>query len=190
MARVPLLDEIPEPAASALAEVGGRPINLYRALASQPQVLRAWIDMAWTLRTRAATPRTLRELIALRGAQVFGSEYEWTHHRRMGLEAGITEAQVAELEEWRRSELFSPVERAALAFAEGMMDGEVTPAAADGLAALVDPAAFVELTVMAGFYAMVPRVLQALEVPLEDEAEGPAEGAAGAAGAAGAGRVS
>ena len=167
VARVPLRDEIPEPAASALREVGGRPINLYRALANQPEVLKAWIGLAWTLRSKAITPRPLRELVILRGAQCFGSEYEWTHHVAMARSAGVPEPKIAALADWRRSELFDDRERAALAYAEGVLDGDVSAAAADGLARHFDAAEIVELAVTAGFYAMVPRVLDALDVPLE-----------------------
>lgn len=168
MARVPLVDEIPEPAASALREVGGRPINLYRALANQPEVLRAWIDLAWTLRSRARTPRDLRELVILRGAQCFGSEYEWTHHVEMARAAGVGEAKIEALGDWRHSELFDERERAALAYGEAVLDGDVPAAVAGELARHFEPGEVIELTVLAGFYAMVPRVLEALEVPLEE----------------------
>ena len=172
MARVPLLEEIPEPAAAALAEVGGRPINLYRALANQPEVLRAWIDLAWTLRTRARTPRAVRELVILRGAQCFGSEYEWAHHLEMARAAGVPEAKIEALAGWRGApEVFSAAERAALAHAEGVLDGDVGDEVAAELARHFDAGQVVELTVVAGFYAMVPRVLDALRVPLEDGLE-------------------
>lgn len=166
--RVPLLDEIPEPAAAALDEVGGRPINLYRALANNPEVLRAWIDLAWTLRLRGGLDRGLRELLILRVAQVLDSEYEWTHHVVAARAAGVAEAKIAALAEWREQrEVFDDRERAVLLYAEAVADAEVEDEVAAGLSRHFEPAEVVEITVTAAFYAMVGRVLDALAVPLD-----------------------
>jgi 4-carboxymuconolactone decarboxylase len=152
-----------------LASLGGRPVNLYRALANQPDVLAAWMEFAWALRLKCRSPREVRELMILRQAQAFGSEYEWAHHRAMALSAGVTEDKIEVLARWRDSELFSGPERAVLAYAEGVLDGEVAEPVAAELARWFAPAEVIELTVTAGFYAMVPRVLDALGVPLETD---------------------
>ena len=165
--RVPLA-EIPQDLAVRLGELGGRPINLYRALANQPEMLRAWIEMAWGIRNGAGTPRRLRELMILRIAQIYESEYEWTQHLVMARSAGVTDAEIGALREWRHSEAFTAPERAALAYAEAMLDGDIPGPVADALAEQFDAAERVELTLTAGFYTMVPRVLEALGVPLED----------------------
>jgi 4-carboxymuconolactone decarboxylase len=150
-----------------LAELGGRPINLYLALANQPAVLAAWMEFAWTLRTRGQAPRALCELMILREAQLFGSDYEWTHHRVMALAAGVPAAKIEALAGWHTLEAFTEAERAALAYAEAVFDGDVPDSVAEGLARFFAPAEVVELGVTAGFYAMVPRVLDALRIPLE-----------------------
>jgi alkylhydroperoxidase family enzyme len=142
------------------------PINLYRTLANHPTLLRAWIGFAWTLR-EGATPRTLRELMILRGAQLMKAEYEWHHHRRMAKEAGVPDEKVEQLASWRSSDLFDERERAALAYAEGIDAGTVSGEVAANLAQHFGPAEVVELTLTAAFYAMVPRVLDALKVPVE-----------------------
>jgi len=166
--RVPLA-ELPPAQSERLAALGGRPINLYRALANQPDMLGAWMEFAWALRLQCRIPRELRELVILREAQALGADYEWVHHRAMALSAGVTEDKIEALAGWRESELFSGAERAALAYAEGVLDGDVAEPVAAELARWFDPAEVVELTVTAGFYAMVPRVLEALRVPLEAE---------------------
>ena len=43
--------------------------NLYRVLGNAPDMLRAWLDMAWPLRTKPATSRRIRELMILAGAR-------------------------------------------------------------------------------------------------------------------------
>src|ERR1700722_12897609 len=110
-----------EPADEITAEVfetfrteGRDPIALYRVLAHSPRMLRAYAGLARGLRYEAQTPRSLRELMILRTAQLTGSEYEWAHHRAMAAANGVPEEKVAELAGWAGSARFDPAERAAL----------------------------------------------------------------------------
>ena len=164
--RVPLLTLSPR-AEARLTELGGEPINLYRALANQPALLEAWIEFTWALRTRCRTSRGLRELMILRGAQIAGSDYQWQHHSVMATDAGVDGERIRKLDRWREEDIFTASERAALAFTEMVMSGRVDEVVSAELAQHFDAAERVELTLTAGFYAMVPRVLDALGVPLE-----------------------
>lgn len=143
------------------------PINLYRVLANQPDLLRVWVEMAWTLRLASRTPRRLRELMITRGAELMDCGYEYGHHRRMALAAGVTEKELADLGDWRKSAHFSEPERAALDLMEAVLAGSVSDSVAAELARHFDPSERVELTLTAGFYSMVPRVIDALRVPPE-----------------------
>ncbi len=118
-------------------------------------------------REQCETPRALRELIILRTAQLTLSQYEWHHHRRMAAEAGVDEHQVAELAMWPTSPAFTDAERAALAFTDALAEGEVPDEVNAALAEHFDEQARVELTLTASFYFGVPRLLNALRVPLE-----------------------
>jgi alkylhydroperoxidase family enzyme len=95
------------------------------------------------------------------------SQYEWNQHRFMAAEAGVDEHQVAELPMWRTSPAFDDAERAALALTDALVEGRVS----DEVNATVDehfgPQARVELTLTAAFYCAVPRLLDALRVPVE-----------------------
>jgi AhpD family alkylhydroperoxidase len=165
--RVPFAEPTPAQM-ERLRELGmPEPINLYRVLANQPDLLRVWVEMAWTLRLAAKTPRRLRELMITRGAEVTECGYEYGHHRRMALATGVSEKELAELGQWRQSGLFSAPERAALAFMEAVLEGSVSDDVAAELARHFDAAERVELALTAGFYAMVPRVIDALAVPPE-----------------------
>jgi 4-carboxymuconolactone decarboxylase len=82
MPRVPLARF--EPAQERrIVELWGTPPNLYRALANHPQLLGAWTEFSKTMRHDTRTPRALRELVILRGAQLARSEYEWAQHLPM-----------------------------------------------------------------------------------------------------------
>lgn len=172
---VPLHPADPQLAAM-FEEVRARGIavpNLYRVLGHAPEMLRAWLDLAWPLRLQARTPRAVRELLILRGAQLAEAEYEWVHHVPMALGAGVAQAQVDELADWRESSRFSLADRAVLRLADEMFEG---PASAECVAELVqhfgNPGA-VELVLTASFYVCVARFLLSAGVHLEEGVAAP-----------------
>jgi alkylhydroperoxidase family enzyme len=85
----------------------------------------------------------------------------------MATVAGVPAEKLEQLANWRPSDLFDERERAALAYAEEINAGKVSDETAGALARHFAPAEMVELTLTAAFYAMVPRVLDALRVPVE-----------------------
>lgn len=164
---LPLVD-VPATVQDRLAALGapraaGRS-PLYRLLANQPELLTGWVELAWRLRTMCATPRRLRELMIIRGAQVVGCEFELVHHLAMAGDAGVPRSVLDALPAWRDSAEFTPPERAALAFTEAMMAGHVPDSVNAELARHFEAADRVELMLTAGFYAMVPRVIDALRL--------------------------
>ncbi|HEY7077540.1 MAG TPA: carboxymuconolactone decarboxylase family protein [Solirubrobacteraceae bacterium] len=161
------LTPLPSDVADLVADAGAKQVNLYKALGHAPDLLRAWIDFAWALRGNDMTSRRLRELMILRTAALHHSQYEWHQHRRMAREVGVTDYQVAELEMWRTSEAFDDEERAALALTDAIIAGRVTDEVIEELERHFSHPQRVELTVTAAFYAMVPRILEALKVPVE-----------------------
>jgi AhpD family alkylhydroperoxidase len=168
MQRVPLADF--EPALKKrLEELWGSPPNLYKALANHPQVIGAWNDFARTLRHESRTPRALRELLILRGAQLMRSDYEWAQHLKMARKAGVREAQIAALAAWKSSAEFDAQEKAALGLAEAVTQGRVSDEVYAEAMRHFDHHDYVELSVTAAFYAMVGRMLDAMGVQLEPE---------------------
>ena len=166
--RLPL-KEIDERNKKRIRELNGEFLNLYRVLGHHANLLSAWIEFAYTLRRDCTTARTLRELMILRGAQLEGSAYEWHQHRRWARQQGVPPEQIEDLFFWRESPRFSDAECAALALTEAMMEGDVSDDVYAALGKHFTPSEIVELALTAGFYAMVPRVLNALKVPIEEE---------------------
>ena len=161
------LAQLSDIVAARVRQTGAPGMNLYRALANAPRLLEAWIDFAWVLREHCDTPRRLRELVILRTAQRMLSQYEWTQHRLMAAEAGVEDHQLAELPMWRTSPAFSDVERAALALTDALVEGHVPDEVNIAVDEHFGPQARVELTLTAAFYCAVPRLLDALRVPVE-----------------------
>ncbi len=152
-----------------LEELWGKPVNLYRALGNHPALTAAWTEFANAIRHDSKTPRALRELMILRTAQVAHSEYEWAHHLRMARKAEVSEAKIAALAGWRTAKEFDAKERAALALTEAVMACNVTDAVHAEVKRHFSDAEFVELSLTAGFYAMVSRMLDAMRVELDPD---------------------
>ena len=152
-----------------LQELWGKPVNLYRALGNHPALTAAWTEFANAIRHDSRTPRDLRELMILRTAQIARSEYEWAHHLRMERKAGVEEAKIAALAKWRAAMVFDARERAALALTEAVMACNVTDEVHAEAKKHFSDAEFVELSLTAGFYSMVSRMLDAMRVDLDDD---------------------
>jgi alkylhydroperoxidase family enzyme len=168
MPRVPLADFEPQ-LAKRLAELWGAPPNLYRALANHPALVAAWTEFSRMLRYDTRTPRALRELVILRGAQLMRSEYEWAQHLPMARKSGVREAQILALADWRTSREFDEREKAALELAEAVTAGRVSDEAHARVTRYFDQHDYVELAAVAAFYAMVGRMLDAMGVPLDED---------------------
>jgi 4-carboxymuconolactone decarboxylase len=152
-----------------LEELWGRPVNLYRALGNHPALTAAWTEFANAIRHDSRTPRALRELMILRTAQIAHSEYEWAHHLRMARKAAVSEAKITALAGWRASRAFDARERAALALTEAVMACNVSDEIHAEAKKHFSDAEFVELSLTAGFYAMVSRMLDAMRVELDPD---------------------
>jgi alkylhydroperoxidase family enzyme len=168
MPRVPLADFEPQ-LKKRVEELWGTPPNLYKALANHPQLVAAWTEFSKTLRHDTRTPRALRELVILRGAQLMRSEYEWAQHLTMARKAGVTDAKIRSLSAWRTSPEFDAREKAALALGEAVTKGAVSESVYTEAMRHFDHHDYVEIAIVAAFYAMVGRMIDAMGVELEPE---------------------
>lgn len=166
------LDPVPEGAESpemesVFAQIrarGGDPSPLYRTLAHAPKMLAAWASIAWPLRYEATVPRSLRELMVMRIAQLTSAPYEWAYHWSQALSAGVSEQQLLGLADWRASDLYGDRERVVLDYAEAITALDVTDETFAEVARLFSPEEIIELTLTAAFYTCVSRLLQALQI--------------------------
>ena len=147
---------------------GGDVPDLYRLLANVPELLKAWTDLAWPLRNVPCAERGLRELLIMRTAQSTGAKYEWAHHWKMALDAGVTEKKLAALEHWRDSDCFSAAERAALAMTDEIAPGaHMSDATFQNLRAHFADDAIVQLVLTVSFYCCVARFAGGLALDVE-----------------------
>jgi len=92
--------------------------SLDRVFGLRPELYeqyREFAELFWRLRV---VDPVLLELCRLRVAALLGCARELELRRPEAAGAGLGEKKIAALDDWRRSSVFSPVERACLAFAE------------------------------------------------------------------------
>ena len=165
MARLELVspdidDPILNPIFDKFRDAGHEPPDLYRVLANAPAMLKAWVDLAWPLRLEATTSRALRELIIMRVAVLTDAAFEWEAHWPAALRAGVLEAQLAGLNDWRSSAEFSTAERVALRCVDEVVrDGSASEQAVGDLRGEFSDGECVELLLTASFYCCVSRTL-------------------------------
>ncbi len=154
---------------------GRPPINLYRILAHQPVILRAWTEWNNALRHGCTLDRALRELIFLRSAELQGSSYEWAQHLPMARAAGLPEEKIAAVAAWEGASVFDNLERTLLRVTDEITRGQLSDDGFARLRGVLSAAEAIEVIVTASHAAMLARVIQAIAVDLDSEA--PADGA-------------
>lgn len=143
-------------------------LNLFRVMAHSPQVGSAFLNLGNAILTKGVIPPTLRELAILRVGHLNGAIYEWTQHVRIALRAGVRQAQIDALPDWEHSSEFSETEKLILRFTdEETVNIRVSDATFAAMRSVLSEEGVVELTTTIGYYGMVCRILETLQVELE-----------------------
>ncbi len=143
-------------------------INLFKVMGHCPYIGLNFQRLGNSiLRGEKLSPK-LRELAVLRVGNLARSEYEFTKHTVIGLQAGVTQKQIDGLASWKTSPAFNETERAVLAYTDEVArDVSVSDRTFADLRRFLDEDQVVELTAAIGYYGMVCRILVALKVELE-----------------------
>ncbi len=156
-----------------IEENGARVMNLYKAVAATPSVLPTFIKLGSCLLNQAELSPKLRELAILRVAKLTGSEYEWTQHVYIALDVGIDQQKIDDIYRWKESPSFSEEERVILQYADEVaVNIKVSDKTFEALRRYLSERQIVELTLSIGYWAMVARVLVALEVEIDEQPAG------------------
>jgi len=87
--------------------------------AANPSLMQQWIDAAQAI-TKDGLEPSLRELVKIRASQINGCVICLDMHIREARAAGESEERIYMLNAWRESDLYSPREKAALAWTESL----------------------------------------------------------------------
>jgi alkylhydroperoxidase family enzyme len=111
----------------------------------------------------------LRELAILRVGHINQAKYEWTQHVPIALRCGVKQGQIDALPDWENSGKFNEQERAILRYTDEMTKNiRVKDDTFAAVRSSLNEEGIVELTTTIGYYGMVCRILEALQVELEN----------------------
>src|SRR5262249_9780091 len=170
MALLPYADEtkVPEKTREILNR-GRVTLNVAKMMANSDAAFYPFSMLGNSLLTKSKLNPRLRELAILRTAKVSNSVYEWTQHVPIARDTGVTEEQVAAVENWQSAKCFSDIDRTVLKFTDEVARNvKGSRQTLEELKKHMGPTEIVELIISIGFWGMVARVLETTEVDLED----------------------
>src|SRR6266851_8227908 len=119
MAFIPFVDEKNAPqVVREMMERTPIKLNVFRMIANSEAAVRPFSQLGNALLTKAKLDSRLREIAILRTAKVSRSVYEWTQHVPMAKHVGVTDAQVAAMDNWQGAQCFNELDRAVLRFTD------------------------------------------------------------------------
>ena len=144
-------------------------LNLFKALGHSTRIGKDWSRLGTTLLRKGKRADDLRELAIIRVGELANSAYELTAHRAIGLTAGLSQAQVNDVANWQDSSHFNEVEQTVLKYTDEVaIDIRASDETFADLRRHFSAQEIVELTVCIGYYGMVVRALESLQVDLEE----------------------
>jgi len=145
-------------------------LNLFKVMGHCPYIGLNFQRLGSSILRGEELPANWRELAILRVGYLTQSEYEFTQHTRIGLNAGVRQEQIDGISDWAASTEFDEQERAILRYTDEVVrDIKVKDETFAGIRDFLSEHAVVELTTVIGYYCMVSRILVALQVELETD---------------------
>jgi alkylhydroperoxidase family enzyme len=173
MARLPYLDR--DDLKPEDRDLLARDINLIRALVHSPGGTRAFAGLGGWIRNGSRLDPRLRELAILQVGYVARAAYEWSHHVKIGRDAGVSDDDIRAIAEETagRSTTLDEAARLVLRAAREMAEGPAMSASTfAGLSAHLDIERLTDLIITIAFYVGVVRLLASMEIDVEPEYEG------------------
>ena len=169
MARLPYvnIDELEDKDRDLLK----RPINLFRQLVNSPGGARAFGTLGGYIRHKSTLDPRLREMAIIQVGYLTKSEYEYTHHVRLGMEQfGVSESDINSItaETNGQSSPLPELERTILRAARDMVTKlKISDSDFENLQISLNNEHLVDLVLTIAFYCGVVRVLATLEIDNE-----------------------
>jgi alkylhydroperoxidase family enzyme len=148
---------------------GGRVLNIFRTHAHAPKALTAFLGWgSYILSKRNAMSARNRELVILRTGYNCRSGYEWTQHRRIGLDCELSGDEIERIKTGPDAAGWSDLDRAMLRATDELTDHHfVSDAAWAALAPLGDKGRM-DLVFTVGQYTQVSMILNSFGIQVEE----------------------
>jgi alkylhydroperoxidase family enzyme len=175
---VQIYDLVFGPGRDPVAEPGtdtGTPGNWWTVFALVPEALQhAVAGFAFYRSRRRTLDPKLRELGQTRAGYARGSQFVFSQHCKAARSVGLSDAQVEAIPSWSTADVFSPLERAVLAYTDELVlgGGRVADATFAQLrAGGLSDEAILELTYIVCLYEMHATMCRALRLEYDDAGE-------------------
>jgi alkylhydroperoxidase family enzyme len=159
-------DPVAEPGTST-----GTPGDWWTVFANSPDVLEhACRGFALYASPDRKVPAELRELGQTRAGWLVGSQFVFSQHCKSCRALGYSEDKIEALKAWQVSDLFSPVERALLAYTDALVAGfgRVDDAVFDAMREHLSDEAILEFTYITMMYSMHAVISRALHLEYDE----------------------
>lgn len=148
---------------------GGKVLNIFRTLAHAPKALTAFLAWgSYILSKRNALSARDRELVILRTGYNCRSGYEWTQHKRIGLDCDLSEAEIERIKAGPDAAGWSEIDCAKLRATDELTANHfVTDETWAALAPLGDKGRM-DLVFTVGQYTQVSMILNSFGIQVEE----------------------
>ena len=170
MALLPYLDEKDaSPEVLRILKSGRVVLNVQRMTANAQKIFLVRSRLSNALFTQISIAPKLREIAILRTAKDCHSVYEWTQHVPAAKHVGVTDEQIAAIENWQSAECFNDVERLVLQFTDEVnANVKASRETLDALKKHLGASEIIELLIIIGHWRQTASILETTEVELED----------------------
>lgn len=146
------------------------PLNIFKALANSEAVVTGLVELGRALRATGTLDNRLKELIILRVGFQSRAMYEVFQHRQVARVLDIASEKVDALQGSFDAEIFSRLERDVLRLTDALLENVKAPAELLApVAEALSPGQLVEVITVVGLYMLICRLLETLEIDVEDD---------------------
>jgi alkylhydroperoxidase family enzyme len=155
--------------ASGIPKILAHP-NVFRVLLHHPPVADIFARLVQAVVLDGTLDPRLREMAIMRAAWLRGSAYEWASHYGISRRIGMSDAEIVAVRAGPDGPGLARNEQAALRLVDEIVTNGVAPSEvlSAARAAVGSDSGYLELLAIAGCYAALASILDALEVPLDD----------------------
>lgn len=147
----------------------GTIVGPLRAVIHSPELADRWQKLGEYVRYNTVIPEHLKELAILITARRWNSELEWTIHRPIAENSGLSKCTVDTLRTGLEPDLPAAEEREIYEFVRELQTtGRVSDSAYVPILERWGERGIVELTAVTGYYTMVAMMLNAHDIPLPE----------------------